>query len=85
MEIETMPPEWHLAAALHLLSATALRGASAAKTAAMLAHLERLCESPELDPVLKDTIADLMQAWGAHDGRAAGPLAHASCPAHSLH
>lgn len=63
MDIETMPAEWHLAAALHLLSATALCGVSQAKTAAMLAHLERIGANADVDPVLRETVTELIQAW----------------------
>lgn len=65
MDIEPLRPQLHLAAALHLLSAVALHGTSPTKAAAIVAHLERISESDELDPVLRQTIGHLIREWTA--------------------
>jgi hypothetical protein len=63
LDIPKLRPELHLTAALHLLSAIARQGGSDAKVGAMLGHLHRLMEDPQLDATLLDTVTRLVLEW----------------------
>lgn len=75
MEPELAPPEMQLAAVLYLISSSALRGTSEAKTRALLGHLRLLAAEPALDPVLRETVAELLGIWESM------PLRPVSAPA----
>lgn len=63
LEPETMPLESHLAAIVILLSASALRGPSSVKAAALCAHLEVAVREERLDPHLRAAIEQVLTAW----------------------
>lgn len=52
-----------LAAALHLLSCSALHGVSRAKCQAMVRHLGELAERADTDPLLARTCDELADVW----------------------
>lgn len=52
-----------LAAALHLLSCSALHGATPAKMRALILHLGELAERSDTDPLLARSCEQLSQAW----------------------
>lgn len=59
-----MSLELRLAAIITLLSSSAMRGATANKTAALQAHLEAAASaSDELGPYLKDALEQTLAGW----------------------
>lgn len=67
-----------LAAALHLLSCSALHGATPAKMRALILHLGELAERSDTDPLLARSCEQLSQAWCralavAEEGRTPAP------------
>lgn len=52
-----------LAAALHLLSCSALHGATPAKMRALILHLQALAERDDADPLLARSCEQLSAAW----------------------
>lgn len=77
-----------LAAALHLLSCSALHGATPAKMRALVLHLTELADRRDADPLLARSCEQLADAWGralaeAEEGRAASvPVAQAGAMLH---
>lgn len=69
-DIPEMCPPLRLAAVLHLLSSTALGGASPNKIRALLEHLEGLAGTEGLNPYLYQALETVRQDWLALDGRA---------------
>lgn len=66
METEEMSFDLRLAAIITLLSSTALRGATTAKTAALRAHLEAAAFAAEdLVPHLKQALDQTLAGWQA--------------------
>lgn len=53
-----------LAAALHLLSCSALHGATPAKMRAVVLHLTELADRRDTDPLLARSCEQLSEAWG---------------------
>lgn len=53
-----------LAAALHLLSCSALHGATPAKMRALILHLTELADRRDTDPLLARSCEQLAEAWG---------------------
>lgn len=53
-----------LAAALHLLSCSALHGATPAKMRALVLHLVELADRRDTDPLLARSCEQLAEAWG---------------------
>ncbi|QSI78598.1 hypothetical protein [Niveibacterium microcysteis] len=62
-EVERSRPELALAAALHLLSSSVARGITAAKTQALVQHLQHLAADPSLDPALRQVCKQLRAQW----------------------
>ncbi len=65
METADMPVELRLAAIIHLLSSSAMRGATANKTSALRAHLRRIVDEEGLNPYLKSTVQEVLAGWEA--------------------
>jgi len=65
MDSEEMSVELRLAAIISLLSSSALRGATANKTAALRTHLETAVRQPGLDPYLKSSLLEVLGGWDA--------------------
>jgi hypothetical protein len=65
MDPDAGPPELQLAAVLYLISSSALRGISEVKTRALLGHLHHLAVHPDLPPVLRNAVAELIELWSA--------------------
>ncbi len=65
METADMPVELRLAAIIHLLSSSAMRGATANKTSALRAHLRRIVIEDGLNPYLKSTVLEVLACWEA--------------------
>ena len=64
MEIDSMPSELHLAAIIALLSSSALRGTTAAKAAALRAHLEAAAFSRDaIAPPLRNALENALAEW----------------------
>lgn len=75
-----MPLDLRLAAILNLLSSSALRGATATKTAALQMHLEAAAAAPEVmaEP-LREALAEVLAGWlQVQCHPASVPLSH--CP-----
>ncbi|HEX6734681.1 MAG TPA: hypothetical protein VF096_07695 [Azonexus sp.] len=63
-ESDDIPLQLRLAAILTLLSSSALRGATANKTAALQLHLEAAVRAPDgLHPYLKDALQQSLAGW----------------------
>ncbi|KAB2920918.1 MAG: hypothetical protein F9K30_15825 [Dechloromonas sp.] len=60
-----MPLELRLAAVIHLLSSSALRGATHHKTEALRAHLRCVAASDDLNPYLRNTLQEVLGGWEA--------------------
>lgn len=67
MDIPEMPVDLRLAAVVHLLSSSALRGATPNKTEALRAHLRGLAAQADLNPYLKSALQEVLQGWEAVD------------------
>lgn len=65
MDNSDMPVNLRLAAVIHLLSSSALRGATANKTEALRGHLRGLATQADLDPYLKSTLQEVLGGWEA--------------------
>ncbi len=64
METDDMPLDLRLAAIITLLSSSALRGATANKTAALQSHLEAAAfAADEIGPHLKDALEQTLAKW----------------------
>ena len=71
--------ELSLAAALHLLSSSVARGITAAKTQALVQHLQRLASDDALDPTLRQACNELRAQWaGSLSAHCAGCAQHAT-------
>ena len=87
-ETDEMPLELRLAAIVTLLSASALRGPTVAKTAALRAHLDAALNDAALPVQLRDAIEQSLAGWRAVQCHPASvsvaqcPLTH---PGQSLH
>jgi hypothetical protein len=88
MEHADMPLELRLAAVIHLLSSSALRGATFHKTEALREHLRCVADSTEINPYLKSTVQEVLGGWEAVHCHPASvpvdcyPLTHAGCQTH---
>lgn len=67
METDSMPLECRLAAIIILLSASALRGPTSNKVAALRAHLSAALRDTEHAPHLKDAIEQALAGWQSID------------------
>lgn len=65
MENVDMPVELKLAAVIHLLSSSALRGATFHKTEALRGHLRSVADSEGISPHLRRTLRDVLDGWEA--------------------
>ena len=65
METENMSLDLRLAAIVTLLSSSALRGATANKTAALRAHLAAAVAAQASHPHLRDALAQTLAGWQA--------------------
>ena len=88
MENADMPLELHLAAVIHLLSSSALRGATFHKTEALRAHLRCVADEDGLNPYLRSTLQEVLGGWEAVHCHPASvpvdcyPLAAPGCQTH---
>ncbi|WP_371322678.1 hypothetical protein VX159_09645 [Dechloromonas sp. ZY10] len=63
-DLPEMPLDLRLAAILNLLSSSALRGATANKTAALQMHLEAAAAAPEaMAEPLREALAEVLAGW----------------------
>jgi hypothetical protein len=67
MDTDPMPFDLRLAAIVTLLSASALRGATINKTAALRAHLAAAASDSQINPYLRDSIEQALAGWQAVD------------------
>ena len=65
MDNSDMPVDLRLAAVIHLLSSSALRGATLNKTEALRAHLRGIAAQDGLNPYLKSTLQEVLGGWEA--------------------
>ena len=87
-DTDDMPPELRLAAIVTLLSASALRGPTVAKTAALRAHLGAALADAALAPELRDALEQSLAGWRAvecHPASVSVPLCPLTVPGQSLH
>lgn len=87
-DTDDMPAALRLAAVVTLLSASALRGPTAAKTAALRNHLAAALADPGLAPELRDALEQSLAGWRAVDCHPASvgvPLCPLTLPGQSLH
>lgn len=88
MENVEMPPELRLAAIIHLLSSSALRGATFHKTEALRAHLRSIAAGDGLSPYLRSTLQEVLAGWegvACHPASTAVdcyPQSQPGCPLH---
>lgn len=88
MEHADMPLELRLAAVIHLLSSSALRGATFNKTEALRGHLRCATETKGIDPYLKSTLQEVLCGWEAVACHPASipvdfyPMTHPGCRTH---
>lgn len=85
---DPMPSALHLAAIVTLLSASALRGPTVAKTAALRAHLGAVLSDAEMAPELRDALEQALAGWRAvecHPASVNVPLCPLTAPGQSLH
>lgn len=83
-----MPFDLRLAAIVTLLSASALRGATANKTAALRAHLAAAASDRQIHPLLRDSIEEALAGWRAvdcHPASVAVEFCPLTTPGQSLH
>jgi len=77
MDIPDTPFELQLAAVIHLLSSSALHGATHQKTEALRAHLRSARNAERLDPQLKKTLQQVLDGWEAvYCHPASTPVSH---------
>ncbi len=76
--------ELALAATLHLLSSSVMRGMTPAKTGALLAQLRILIAEEGLDPLLRRTCSELLEQWQETD-RSFCTVATGHTPSHAWH
>ena len=67
MDIPEMPMDLQLAAVIHLLSSSALRGATPAKTDALRSHLRGIAAANGLNPHLREVLLEALDSWEAVD------------------
>ena len=60
-----MPVELRLAAVIHLLSSSALRGTTSSKTEALRDHLRSIASHESINPHLKNTLQEVLGGWEA--------------------
>ena len=88
LDTEDMPLDLRLAAIVTLLSASALRGPTVAKTAALRSHLGAALTDPTLGPELRDALEQSLAGWRAvecHPASISVPLCPLTAPGQSLH
>ena len=79
LETEDMPLDLRLAAIVTLLSASALRGPTLAKTAALRTHLFTALADETLAPQLRDALEQSLAGWRAVECHPAS-VSVSSCP-----
>lgn len=87
-ETDPMPIDLRLAAIVTLLSASALRGPTVAKTAALRTHLFTALADETLVPQLRDALEQSLAGWRAvdcHPASVSVPLCPLTAPGQSLH
>jgi hypothetical protein len=87
-ETDDMPLDLRLAAIVTLLSASALRGPTLAKTAALRAHLAAAIADVTLPPELHDALEQSLAGWRAvecHPASVSVPNCPLTAPGQSLH
>lgn len=83
-----LPLDLRLAAILTLLSASALRGPTAAKAAALRTHLAAALADKTLTPTLRDTLDQTLAGWQGvecHPASISVPLCPLTIPGQSVH
>ncbi|MFV0372084.1 MAG: hypothetical protein ACK5JI_10670 [Azonexus sp.] len=63
--VNNMPFELRLAAVIHLLSSSALRGATFNKTEALREHLRSAADESGIDPYLRSALQEALGGWEA--------------------
>lgn len=87
-DTDDMPLDLRLAAIVTLLSASALRGPTVAKTAALRSHLRAALADEALPSRLRDSIEQTLAGWLAvecHPASVAVPQCPLTVPGQSLH
>ena len=87
-EPDAMPIDLRLAAIVTLLSASALRGPTIAKTQALRAHLGAALAATDLPSELRDALEQALAGWRAvecHPASVSVPLCPLTAPGQSLH
>ncbi len=87
-DTDKMPLDLRLAAIVTLLSASALRGPTVAKTAALRSHLRAALADEALPERLRDSIEQTLAGWLAvecHPASTSVPLCPLTTPGQSLH
>ena len=87
-EVDEMAMPLRLAAIVTLLSASALRGVTAAKTAALRGHLAAAASDPDIYPYLHDAIEQALSGWRAvncHPASVSVACCPVTLPGQSLH
>lgn len=88
IDSDDMPLDLRLAAIVTLLSASALRGPTVAKTSALRTHLGAALAAPALAPELRDAIEQSLAGWRAvecHPASVSVPQCPLTLPGQSLH
>ncbi|MDD2664696.1 MAG: hypothetical protein PHD19_13180 [Dechloromonas sp.] len=88
LETDDMTIELRLAAVVALLSASALRGPTAAKAAALRAHLAAALGDRSLAPPLREAIDQALAGWRAvacHPASVSVALCPLTAPGQSIH
>lgn len=83
-----MPFDLRLAAIVTLLSASALRGATVNKTAALRAHLAAAASDSQISPQLRDSIEQALAGWQAvncHPASVSIEFCPLTAPGQSIH
>ena len=87
-DTDDMPLDLRIAAIVTLLSASALRGPTVAKTAALRSHLRAALADEALPGRLRDSIEQTLAGWLAvecHPASISVPLCPLTAPGQSLH
>jgi hypothetical protein len=87
-DTDDMPLDLRLAAIVTLLSASALRGPTLAKTAALRSHLAAAIGDERLTPQLRDALDQSLAGWRAvecHPASVSVPNCPLTVPGQSLH
>lgn len=87
-DTDDMPLDLRLAAIVTLLSASALRGPTLAKTAALRSHLAAAMGDERLSPELRDALEQSLAGWRAvecHPASVGVPNCPLTVPSQSLH